>query len=952
MRSRQIRQQFLDYFVSKEHTIVESSPVVPLDDPTLMFTNAGMNQFKDVFLGTGSRPYKRVADTQKCIRAGGKHNDLDDVGQDTYHHTFFEMLGNWSFGDYFKKEAIEWAWELLTEVWGIDKDRLHATYFEGDESEGLEPDTEAAQLWRTVTDIDPTHVHPGGKKDNFWEMGDTGPCGPCSEVHIDITPDKSGGELVNAGDPRVIELWNLVFIQFNRDADGRLTPLSAKHVDTGMGFERLVAVLQGMESGRINEVSNYDTDVFTPIFEAIQKRTGAPDYRGTLPGGDSEPPASAGAVSPDDEIEPPALAGAVLPDDEIEPRISVRAESPDDDTPQHPESPRGLKPAARHDTPRKQVMTDVSYRVIADHVRCLTFALTDGEIPSNESRGYVLRRILRRAVRCGRQYMNMHEPFMCDLVEPVVEHMGDTFPELWTAHGGKNVEHVAHIIREEEIQAQRSLERGERLWGRAALDAILREINRLNRQLAPSKAISLDLLPSRGVAWGHHLTKGEVLRLHDPMGAWIEVYEGIQPRGRLSIPLFQGSFLSQRLPRAPVIDGEAAFKLHDTHGFDIEDTVRMAQDCGLEVNRAEYERLMEQARERSATFEAKAYIADNPVFLDELGIGLSTEFVGYGQTRVDKTAVTAILRGNVVLRKLVCGESGAVVLARTPFYPEQGGQVSDKGRLKAVDGEWEFEVTIAKKVGMCIMHYGTCRKGEVSSYLSVETGHEALELPKSGYLSRQYPNLWVSASVDDRARSRTTKNHTSTHMLNWALRQVLGDHIQQKGSLVDPEKTRFDFSHNKPLTDDELARVEQLVNELIQKDLPVYTQEVPLEKARKIKTVRAVFGEKYADPVRVVSVGADIQAMIRNPDDSEWMKYPVELCGGTHLKRSSEAERFVLVSEEAVAKGIRRVVGVTGEAAKQAEEAGQALLAEAEALAGKPPVAPDAADQNRDREEA
>jgi alanyl-tRNA synthetase len=796
MTSKQIRQQFLDFFASKEHAIVDSSPVVPLDDPTLMFTNAGMNQFKDVFLGTGSRPYSRAADTQKCIRAGGKHNDLDDVGQDTYHHTFFEMLGNWSFGDYFKKEAIEWAWELLTEVWGIEKDRLHATYFEGDEAEGLEPDNEAAQFWRTVTDIGPSHVHPGNKKDNFWEMGDTGPCGPCSEIHIDLTPDKSGSTLVNAGDPRVIELWNLVFIQFNRDAAGKLTPLPAKHVDTGMGFERLCAVLQGKHS-------NYDSDVWTPVFEAIQRRTGAPAYARTLPDAGGEDRTGAGSD-----------AG--------------------------------------------QIMIDVSYRVIADHVRCLAFALTDGGLPSNEGRGYVLRRILRRAVRYGRQYMDMHEPFLCDLVAPVVSHMGDAFPELRTGPNPQaprdNVQHVAQIIRDEEASFLKTLDRGIRLFGEAAEYARKR----------------------------HH--------------------------GKVT--------------------GEDAFKLHDTYGFPIDLTEQMAEEQGLTIDIGEYERLMEAARERA---KAVTVVEADPI-VEQIQAIAPTVTVSAPPTNDTPKYRGSTLEATVVgwfdeereapaSATLRASQAAGLLLDATPFYAEQGGQVGDVGTIETDTGTFDVRTTV--RTDKHVVHVGLLRSG------SVERGQTA------------------RCRVDP-AREKTKKNHTATHMLNWALREVLGDHIDQKGSAVDPEKARFDFSHNRPLTTDEVTRVEALVNELIQKDLPVHTKEVPLDAARKVKTLRAVFGEKYADPVRVVSVGAEIgepgaddpETLLGSPDDPKWMKYPVEFCGGTHLARTGEAERFVLILEESVAKGVRRLVGITGEAALQAEAAGQGLLAELEALAAKPPVAP------------
>ena len=392
--SAQIRQDFIEFFRQRHaHHFVPSSPVVPHEDPTLLFTNAGMNQFKPYFLGLQKPRWPRAVNTQKCIRAGGKHNDLDDVGHDTYHHTFFEMLGNWSFGDYFKREAIAWAWELLTEVWGLDKTRLHATYFQGDEAEGLEPDLEARDLWASVTDIDPTHIHPGNKKDNFWEMGETGPCGPCSEIHIDLTEDKSGGTLVNAGDARVMEIWNLVFIQFNRGPDGKLSPLPARHVDTGMGFERVTALLQGKKS-------NYDTDVFTPIFAAIHAVTGAPAYGG---------------------------------------RLEAKAQ--------------GIK-GSKDGEEDSAVMRDVAYRVIADHARCLTFALTDGAVPDREGRGYVLRRILRRAVRYGWQYLETHEPFIYRLVPSIVETMGAAFPELRS-----NPQRVMDLIREEEDSFGRTLER-------------------------------------------------------------------------------------------------------------------------------------------------------------------------------------------------------------------------------------------------------------------------------------------------------------------------------------------------------------------------------------------------------------------------------------------------------------------------------------------------------------
>jgi alanyl-tRNA synthetase len=780
MTSREIRQQFLDFFAGKAHTIVPSSLVVPADDPTLMFTNAGMNQFKDVFLGTGSRPYTRVADSQKCIRAGGKHNDLDDVGQDTYHHTFFEMLGNWSFGDYFKAEAIAWAWELLTGVWGIDKTRLHATYFEGDAAEGLEPDDEAARLWRDVTDIDPSHIHPGSKKDNFWEMGDTGPCGPCSEIHIDLTPDKSGRNLVNAGDARVMEIWNLVFIQFNRAGDGKLSGLPARHVDTGMGFERLCAVLQGMRENRLGQVSNYDTDVFAPVFHAIRTRCKAPAYGGTLP----------------------------------------------------KTGERGSKD--------RQVMVDVTYRVIADHVRCLTFALTDGAVPSNEGRGYVLRRILRRAVRYGRQYFDVHEPFLCDLVAPLIEHMGGAFPELRSAHGGRNVEHVVELVREEEESFGRTLDRGIRLFEDAAEEAVR-----------------------------HH-------------------------HGRVT--------------------GDDAFRLHDTFGFPIDLTELMAEERGLTVNIGEYERLMEEARARARTAATGAADFDLNLRTPPPATDDSPKYDG---RPTDATLLGFVHNGEYVTEGEVPFDTRvALVLDRSVFYGEQGGQVGDRGwihgiAITPVDKEQSsFRVDDTRRFGDSVLHIG-----------SVAPGGEPLWVGQR-----------VRAVLDGDERPRTMKNHTATHMLNWALREVLGAGVQQKGSLVDAEKTRFDFSHNRPMTPEEIARTEDLVNRQIAADMPVYVQDVPQDKARQINTLRAVFGEKYPDVVRVVSIGVPIDEMLARPDAGEWMAHAVEFCGGTHLARSGQAERFALISEEGVAKGIRRVVGITGEAAKQAEATGAALVARCEKL--------------------
>jgi alanyl-tRNA synthetase len=771
----EVRQQFIDFFREKHgHVFVPSSPVVPHDDPTLLFTNAGMNQFKPYFLGTARPTHTRVANTQKCIRAGGKHNDLDDVGHDTYHHTFFEMLGNWSFGDYFKKEAIAWAWELLTDVWGLDPERLHATYFEGDEAEGLAPDLEARDLWRAI--LPPERVHPGNKKDNFWEMGETGPCGPCSEVHIDLTPDKSGARLVNTGDARAIEIWNLVFIQFNRGPDGRLTPLPARHVDTGMGFERVTALLQGKSS-------NYDTDVFTPIFAAIHDITGAPPYAGTL-------------EQATDGADQPARDPAVL--------------------------------------------RDVAYRVIADHARCLTFALTDGAVPDKEGRGYVLRRILRRAVRYGWQYLDMHQPFLHKLVPTIVTVMGAAFPEL-----KKRPEQVAGIIREEEESFGHTLERGIALFEEAAETA------------------------SR-----HHQRE---------------------------------------------IRGQDAFKLHDTYGFPIDLTQIMADERGLRVDIAEYERLMDEARERARQGGKGVAGRFGHVPADLLSRFGPTDSAAKYEVAPLSTDVRAIVRFDqsgmpAVLSQpgehIGPGDEAGIICARTCFYAEAGGQIGDCG---VIGGDaLRFDVEDTQQIGDIVVHWGTLVQGQIA------VGQE------------------VTLTADPH-RTATMQNHTATHVLNWALRRVLGDHVQQRGSLVDAEKTRFDFAHPRAMTPAEIERVEALVNEQIRRDLPIYYQVVPQAEALKINGLRAVFGERYPDLVRVMSIGVPVNDLLAKPDNPQWQDYSIEFCGGTHLSRTRDIQHFILTSEEAVAKGIRRVVGITGQTAQLADEFGAALVAQAEELRDGPP---------------
>ena len=772
LTAAEVRRRYIDFFVeSCGHRFVASSPVVPHDDPTLLFANAGMNQFKPYFLGTEPPPDPpRAVNTQKCIRAGGKHNDLEDVGKDTYHHTFFEMLGNWSFGDYFKKEAIAWAWELLTEVWGLEPDRLHATYFEGDARQGLDPDHEARDLWLEYLPAE--RIHPGDAKDNFWEMGDTGPCGPCSEIHYDGTANRSGGPLVNRDDPRVIEVWNLVFIQFNRAVNGDLTALPAKHVDTGMGFERIVRVLQGKDS-------NYDTDVFTPLFDAIQGVTGARAYS---PGGDGE-----------------ALSDPV----------------------------------------------NVAYRVIADHLRCLTFALTDGAVPSNEGRGYVLRRILRRAVRYGRQTLNVTDPFLHRLVPSVVDHMGEAFPEL--AKPG-NADRVAEIIREEEESFGKTLDRGITLFEQAAEKA---------------KAESRD--------------------------------------GKRISP-------------------EDAFTLYDTYGFPLDLTQLMAEERGMYVDVAGFEKLMEEARERSRAGasggDAKAGLTEVVQRLgDRLG---TTEFVGYETTELDPAPTSLhVFRENHGGFEEVDASEGdrvAVVVDRTPFYATAGGQVADTGVLQVEDGA-RVEVDDVTKVGDAIFHLGEVVSGTIASA----------------------DRAAVALAVDKARRARIMANHTTTHVMNKALRDLVNPEADQRGSLVDDEKLRFDFSNASAVSTEQVRAVEKQVNADIDADLPIYTGVAPQEDALQINGLRAVFGEKYPPKVRVVAIGEAVDKLLADPTNARWQDLSIEFCGGTHLPRTGEAEAFVVVSEEAVAKGIRRLTALTGHAAQRAREHAEDLLRRAEALGSADP---------------
>jgi len=688
MKSKVVRQSFLDYFKRQGHTIVPSAPVVPLDDPTLLFTNAGMNQFKNIFLGTEQRDYKRAADTQKCIRVSGKHNDLEDVGFDTYHHTFFEMLGNWSFGDYYKAEAIAWAWELLTKEWGLPKDRLYATVYKTDD--------EAAACWRKIAGLPPERIQRFGEKDNFWEMGETGPCGPCSEIHIDLTPDKSGVSLVNAGDPRVMEIWNLVFIQYNREADGSLVELPAKHVDTGMGFERVLAVLNKVQS-------NYDTDLFTPILETISELSGKGyDFENGMP-----------------------------------------------------------------------------HRVLADHIRCLTFAIGDGALPSNEGRGYVLRRILRRAARFGRK-LGMHEPFVYKLVQPVVEVMGDTFTELRDKH-----DYISRVIKAEEESFNHTLDRGLEIFG-----GIVAKLDREKKNKIP---------------------------------------------------------------------GEEAFRLYDTYGFPLDLTQLMARERGLLVDEAGFNAAMEVQKSKSREAGKWDYHTSlKPDEWRELTRGTASRFVGYTDLEIQAE----------IRRLHQEGEQVVFTLSDTPFYAESGGQVSDKGRVEG-DG-FVIEIVDVHKVGSHIAHVGKLLYGAITS-------------PR------------VLAKVDAALRLDTARNHTATHLLHRALRDTVGKHVTQAGSLVAPTHLRFDVTHFERLSPAQLEDIEGIVNEQIRADLEITTSQMPYDEARQLGAM-AIFEEKYGDIVRVVRIG----------------DFSLELCGGTHLHHTGEAGLFSLLSESSAAAGIRRLEAATG----------------------------------------
>jgi alanyl-tRNA synthetase len=772
MTSAEIRQSFLDFFKSKGHTIVPSASLMP-DSPNLLFTNAGMNQFVPIFLGQRAPDVSkwasaipgsdtRAADTQKCIRAGGKHNDLEDVGLDTYHHTFFEMLGNWSFGDYFKKEAIEWAWELVTEVWKFPKHRLYATVYAPDKSKGdpSEFDQEAYDVWAAkfrAAGLDPkVHIVNGNKKDNFWMMGDTGPCGPCSELHVDLTPQgDTKGRLVNQVTAECIEIWNLVFIQFNANPDGTFSPLPAKHVDTGMGFERVTGIMQNTKNfADFNRVvSNYETDIFRPLFDQIEKLSGK-KYGSTLP-----------------------AAGAA--------------------------------------TSTEQEKVDIAFRVIGDHIRTLSFAIADGIQPGNTDRNYVLRRILRRAVRYGRS-LGFHEPFFYKLVAVLADKMGHVFPEIRA-----NQDHIEQVIQREEEAFNKTLDRG------------------------------------------------------------LEFFEDYAKQALSGAKLAGGP---------PVFDGQWAFTLYDTYGFPYDLTELLARERGMAVDKRGFDNFMDLQRERARKAQKKQVIE-----LSQVETTTPTKFVGFD--RLESPAK--------VLEVVGVKDKTAVILDTSPLYAEMGGQVGDTGEMSGAGGLWTIANT--QKAGDAWLHF-------------LDVGNLRLAIGDSP--DAPAPGSSVTLTVDRPRRSAIQRHHTVTHLLHWALHEVVSEDATQKGSHVGPEKLSFDFS-SAPLTSQQVADVERLVNERILENAPVNWTEVKYDHIKGRKEVMQFFGEKYGDWVRVVQIGG-------KPTGLDG--YSMELCGGTHTRATGEIGLFRIVGESAIAAGIRRIEAVSGlEAYKRASEELQLI----KAVAGK-----------------
>jgi alanyl-tRNA synthetase len=782
MTSAQIRQSFLDFFKSKQHTIVPSSSLLP-DSPNLLFTNAGMNQFVPIFLGQTQCPYRpgRAVDTQKCIRAGGKHNDLEDVGLDTYHHTFFEMLGNWSFGDYFKKEAIEWAWELVAGKWKFPPERLYATIYNPDKSQGdpSERDEEAWNCWAEkfrAAGLDPAvHIVYGGRKDNFWMMGDTGPCGPCSELHVDLTPGgSSNGSLVNKGDARCIEIWNLVFIQFNANSDGTFSPLPARHVDTGMGFERVTSIIQGtknFEDFANAKISNYETDIFRPLFDSLEKLSGT-KYQSTLP-----------------------------------------------------------KSGSAGETEQEKM--DVAFRVIADHIRTLGFAIADGIQPSNEGRGYVLRRILRRAVRYGRT-LGFHQPFFYKLLDVLADTMGDVFPEIRAKK-----KHIQQVIHTEEEAFNKTLDKG------IALFESYLEVKKASAYLAAQNPNAANLG-----------TYASIIDLSDPkeLAHWRE---------------------SDSNPN--IFWGEMAFKLYDTYGFPFDLTELMARERGLTVDKDGFEKLMEEQRTRARAAQKKEVIS-----LSQLETTTPTKFVGYDQLTTEARVVEVVALKN----------KNAVILDTSACYAEMGGQVGDTGELQ--HGSQLWRVTNTQKSGNTWLHFvseSATEEGNVNRKAQIVNTSDVPPIGSS-----------VTLAVDKRRRNAIERHHTVTHLLHWALHEVVGHDASQKGSFVGPDKLTFDFN-SSPLTPQQVIEVEKLVNERILENARVSWVEVPFADVKSRKDVMQFFGDKYGEKVRVVQVGG-------TPGTLDG--YSMELCGGTHTRATGEIGLFRIVSEGAIAAGVRRIEAVAG----------------------------------------
>lgn len=803
MTSAQIRQQFLDFFAAKGHQIVPSAPIVVKNDPTLMFTNAGMNQFKDWFLGNETPKYKRVVDTQKCLRVSGKHNDLEEVGVDTYHHTMFEMLGNWSFGDYFKKEAIEWAWELLTEVYKLPKDRLYVTVFEGDAKEGLAFDQEAFDNWKLW--IDEKRILNGNKKDNFWEMGDTGPCGPCSEIHVDLRTDAEralvdGATLVNNDHPQVIEIWNNVFMEFNRKADGSLEKLPAQHVDTGMGFERLVRAIEGKSS-------NYDTDVFVPSIQFIEKHSNK-QYKFS----DSK--------------------------------------------------------------------QDIAMRVMADHIRAISFAIADGQLPSNNGAGYVIRRILRRAVRYQYQFLGLKEPFLCKLADEIIaESFKNVFPELYAQK-----DFVVKVIREEEVSFLRTLENGIKL-----LESEIEYLDRVNIFIDKhykSSSFGSDLGEITIFSSGHQLN-ANVGRMVSYIASDIP---SPQSGGFGFIQLQQNTwdyeagdydFFYKKLKElCKILDGKIAFELSDTYGFPLDLTELIVSEKGYKVDSFGFDNQLQLQKARSR--KATELTTDDWVEVDQgsktyevwflekdsAEVRNQTKFIGYD--KIEDTI--SIIKYRKVKAK--GKESYQLVFNQTPFYPEGGGQVGDTGFIS--NANEKLAIVDTKKENNLIIHFTEALPENVEATFT--------------------------ATVDVEKRKLTEANHSATHLLHAALRSVLGTHVQQKGSLVNSEYLRFDFSHFSAMTDEEIAKVEHIVNQKIRENISLdERRSVPIAEAQNMGAMM-LFGEKYGESVRVITFDEN---------------YSRELCGGTHVKATGNIGAFKIVSESAVAAGARRIEAITSNAVEE-----------------------------------